>query len=114
MTMIEVTQAGRNAAADAVKAYRDQKNGDWQGRIRRGECDDGTMVQAFAAHGQRMAQAAAKLALERAATKARTLYLFPKPTSRAAQYHEKIVQGAISDEISKLDPIAIAREAVSE
>lgn len=47
---VEVTQVDRDAAADAVRAYRDQKNGDWQGRIRRGECDDGYMVQAFARH----------------------------------------------------------------
>lgn len=47
---VEVRQADRDAAADAVQAYRDQKNNDWQGRIRRGECDDGYMVQAFARH----------------------------------------------------------------
>jgi hypothetical protein len=45
-----VTDMDREAAADAVGAYREQKNGDWQGRIRKGECDDGYMVQAFAAH----------------------------------------------------------------
>ena len=47
---VEVTAEDREAAADAVRAYRDQKNNDWQARIRRGECDDGYMVQAFAAH----------------------------------------------------------------
>ena len=47
---IEVTQADRDAAADAVKAYRDNKNGNWQARIRNGECDDGYIVQAFASH----------------------------------------------------------------
>jgi len=45
-----VTQGDRDAAADAVKAYRDQKNNNWQDRIRRGECDDGEMVQAFRRH----------------------------------------------------------------
>lgn len=45
---IEVTQDDRDRAADAVKAYRDNKNGNWQKRIRDGECDDGEMVQAFA------------------------------------------------------------------
>lgn len=48
----QVTQADREAAADAVKSYRDQKNGNWQKRIRDGECDDGAMVQAFAKHRQ--------------------------------------------------------------
>lgn len=48
--MIEVMQADREAAAKAVKAYRDQKNGNWQKRIRDGECDDGVMVQSFARH----------------------------------------------------------------
>ena len=47
-TVLEVTQRAREYAADAVKAYRDNKNNDWQGRIRRGGCDDGEMVQAFA------------------------------------------------------------------
>jgi len=47
---VRVTQADREAAADAVKAYRGQKNNDWQARIRRSECDDGEMVQAFARH----------------------------------------------------------------
>jgi hypothetical protein len=45
-----VRQEDREAAADAVKAYRDRKNGDWQQRIRDGKCDDGAMVQAFAKH----------------------------------------------------------------
>lgn len=45
-----VTQADRDAAANAVQAYRDQKNGNWQQRIRDGQCDDGEMVQAFARH----------------------------------------------------------------
>jgi len=50
MVEVTVTQRDRDAAADAVKAYRDSKNNDWQARIRRGECDDGYMVQAFARH----------------------------------------------------------------
>ncbi len=45
---VVVTQTARVAAADAVKAYRDQRNGNWQQRIRDGKCDDGEMVQAFA------------------------------------------------------------------
>lgn len=48
--LVEVVQADRDAAADAVQAYRDRKNGDWQQRIRDGKCDDGMMVQAFARH----------------------------------------------------------------
>lgn len=45
---LTIEQRHRDAAADAVKAYRDQKNANWQQRIRDGECDDGEMVQAFA------------------------------------------------------------------
>ena len=30
--LLAVTQEDREAAADAVKAYRDQKNNDWQAR----------------------------------------------------------------------------------
>ena len=45
-----IEQCHRDAAADAVKAYRDDKNGNWQARIRAGQCDDGVMVQAFAKH----------------------------------------------------------------
>lgn len=52
MTDVAVTQEDRDAAADAVKAYRDQRNGNWQQRIRDGKCDDGEMVQAFARHRQ--------------------------------------------------------------
>lgn len=48
--MTTVTDADREAAGDVVGAYRDNKNADWQGRIRRGECDDGYMVLAFARH----------------------------------------------------------------
>ena len=47
-----VEQADRDAAANAVRAYRDRKNGDWQQRIHDGKCDDGEMVQAFARHRQ--------------------------------------------------------------
>lgn len=46
----DVRQEERDRAADAVKAYRGQKNGNWQQRIRDGLCDDGEMVQAFARH----------------------------------------------------------------
>lgn len=55
---VTVTQADRQAASDAVMAYRGQKNGNWQARIRNGECDDGYMVQAFARHRQSAVQAA--------------------------------------------------------
>lgn len=48
--LAEVLDCDREAAADAVKAYRDRKNNDWQQRIRDCKCDDGTMVQAFARH----------------------------------------------------------------
>lgn len=50
MADIAVLQADRERAADVVKSYRGTKNGDWQGRIRRGEVDDGEMVQAFVRH----------------------------------------------------------------
>jgi len=46
----EPIEADREAAANAVLAYREHKSNDWQGRIRRGECDDGVMVQAFTRH----------------------------------------------------------------
>ena len=65
---IEVTQADRDAAADAVKAYRDNKNGNWQARIRDGECDDGEMVQSFARHAHAARIEGARAALEAAAT----------------------------------------------
>ncbi len=56
-----VTQADRDAAADVAKSYREQKNGNWQDRIRKGECDDGALVQAFAAHRETaLDEAAAK------------------------------------------------------
>jgi len=50
MDKLTPTQEDREAAANAAKAYRGQRNGDWQARIRRGECDDGELVQAFARH----------------------------------------------------------------
>ena len=65
---IEVTQADRDAAADAVKAYRDNKNGNWQARIRDGECDDGEMVQSFARHAHAARIEGARAAIEAAAT----------------------------------------------
>lgn len=49
----EVSQTARDAAANVVMSYRDRKNGDWQARIRKGECDDGVMVQAIHAAEQR-------------------------------------------------------------
>lgn len=67
--MTTITDDDRAAAADAVMAYRDRKNGDWQARIRRGECDDGYMVQAFARHREQALEKAAgdEVAIERAA-----------------------------------------------
>jgi hypothetical protein len=47
---VPVAQEDREAAANVVASYRDQKNGNWQQRIRDGLCDDGEMVQAFARH----------------------------------------------------------------
>lgn len=41
-------------------------------------------------------------ALEEAANKARDLYLFPPPTSRAARFHQRVTQDAISDAIRAL------------
>lgn len=60
--MTGVTQGDREAAAAAVMAYRDQKNHNWQQRIRDGLCDDGVMVQAFAAHRIAALEEAAKVA----------------------------------------------------
>lgn len=47
---VPVIQADRDAAADVIKHYRGMKDNDWQGRCRRGETDDGFIVQAFARH----------------------------------------------------------------
>jgi hypothetical protein len=46
----EVIESDRVAAANVIAFYRDQKNGNWQRRIREGLCDDGKIVQAFAQH----------------------------------------------------------------
>lgn len=62
---MQIEQIDRDAAADAVKAYRDQKNGNWQARIRAGECDDGEMVRAFAKHRLAHRHAAPDDAVER-------------------------------------------------
>lgn len=76
-----VTQIDREAAADAVRAYRDQKNDNWQQRIRDGLCDDGMMVQAFAAHRIAALEEAAKVADEQYRGHGQTL-----GTARAHNY----------------------------
>ena len=47
--MTTTIEEARKMAADAAAAYRGQKDNDWSGRIRRGQCDDGALVQAFLA-----------------------------------------------------------------
>lgn len=56
------------------------------------------VFRAFARH----AATARAEALEEAANKARDLYLFPPPTSRAARFHQRVTQDAISDAIRAL------------
>lgn len=47
---VTVEQCDRDRAADAVLQIRGTKDGNWQKRIRHGECDDGVMCQSMARH----------------------------------------------------------------
>lgn len=69
-----------------------------RGRVDIKPCDHDALLAAFARH----AATARAEALEEAANKARDLYLFPPPTSRAARFHQRVTQDAISDAIRAL------------
>lgn len=66
-------------------------------------------IAALRAEIERAKEEGVRAGIEAAAVRARTLHLFPAPTSKAARYHQRVTQDAMHDAIRALDPAAIAK-----
>lgn len=92
---------------DILPSEREAETPDWHyidlfRVIRAAGNSDAAKARAAAEYVASEVSTARAEALEEAANKARDLYLFPPPTSRAARFHQRVTQDAISDAIRAL------------